>query len=73
MLIVADHIPRELRQIIEFLNEQMNPSIILALELRHFMVNDIKTLVPVVFGQTEQAIQERPLGDLARISRYPIS
>jgi hypothetical protein len=59
MLIVADHIPRELRQIVEFLNEQMNPSIILGLELRHFVGNDVKTLVPVVFGQTEQAIQEK--------------
>jgi hypothetical protein len=69
MLIVADHIPRELRQIVEFLNEQMNPSIILALELRHFVVNDIKTLVRVIFGQTEQAIQEkatrRPRPDLS--------
>jgi hypothetical protein len=36
MLFVADRIPPELRRIVEFLNQQMNPAEVLALELRHF-------------------------------------
>ena len=36
MLFVADKIPAELRRIVEFLNEQMNPAEVLALELRQF-------------------------------------
>jgi len=59
MMIVADLIPRELRRIVEFLNEQMSPATFLALELKHFERNDIKTLVPVVFGQTEHALLEK--------------
>lgn len=59
LLIVADQIPRELRRIVEFLNAQMNPATILALELRHFANGSVKTLVPVVFGQTELAVQEK--------------
>jgi hypothetical protein len=34
MLFVADRIPAELRRIVEFLNEQMDPAEVLALELR---------------------------------------
>ena len=36
MLFVADEIPTELRRIVEFLNEQMDPAEILAIELRQF-------------------------------------
>jgi hypothetical protein len=59
MLFVADEIPAELRRIVEFLNEQMSPAVVLALELRHFTGGNIKTLVPVVFGQTQRAVQEK--------------
>lgn len=63
MLFVADHIPRELRRIVEFLNEQMNPAVVLALELRQFATEGTgsatRTIVPVVFGQTERAAQEK--------------
>jgi len=63
MLFVADQIPRELRRIVEFLNEQMSPAVVLALELRQFSAQadglGTRTLVPVVFGQTERAAQEK--------------
>ncbi|WP_433968334.1 hypothetical protein [Tunturiibacter gelidiferens] len=36
LLFVADVIPRELRRIVEFLNRQMNPAEVLALELRQY-------------------------------------
>lgn len=57
MLIVADEIPRELRRIVEFLNEQMDPAEILAVELRHYLGKDEtrRILAPRVYGQTEQA------------------
>jgi hypothetical protein len=59
MLFVADRIPAELRRIVEFLNQQMSPAEILALELRQFVGEGIKTIVPMVYGQTEKAKQKK--------------
>lgn len=55
LLFVADHIPTELRRIVEFLNVQMDPAEVLALELRQFAGEGLRTIVPVVFGQTREA------------------
>jgi hypothetical protein len=56
LLFVADAIPRELRRVVEFLNRQMNPVEVLALELRQFSgENGLRTLVPTLYGQTEEA------------------
>jgi hypothetical protein len=66
MLFVADRIPPELKRIVEFLNEQMDPAEVLALELRHFAGQDLKTIVPVVYGQTERAQQEKAVGGQKR-------
>lgn len=55
LLIIADTIPKELQRIIEFLNEQMNPAEILGLEIKQFVGQDLKTLVPRVIGQTSNA------------------
>ncbi len=56
LLFVADAIPRELRRVVEFLNRQMNPAEVLALELRQFSGdNGLRTLVPTLYGQTEEA------------------
>jgi len=54
MLFVADEIPFELKQIVEFLNEQMNPAEVLAVEIRQYIGKDNKTLVPRVIGQTSK-------------------
>lgn len=62
MLFVADRIPPELRRIAEFLNEQMDPAEMLALELRHFAGDGLKTIVPTVYGQTEDARQRKETG-----------
>lgn len=56
LLFVADHIPSELRRIVEFLNGQMSPAEVLALELRQFAGQGLRTIVPVVFGQTREAV-----------------
>lgn len=55
LLFVADVIPAELRRIVEFLNEQMDPAEVLALELAQFGGGDLRTLVPRVIGLSERA------------------
>ena len=55
MVFVADVIPTELRRVVEFLNEQMDPAEVLAIEVRQFVGRGLKTLVPQLFGQTENA------------------
>jgi hypothetical protein len=56
MLFVADQIPSELRRVVEFLNQQMDPAEVLAVEIRQFTGGSgMRTLVPTVFGQTAAA------------------
>jgi hypothetical protein len=62
MLFVADRIPPELRRIVEFLNRQMSPAEVLALELRQFQGEGLKTIVPVLYGQTEEAQSRKEIG-----------
>lgn len=59
LLFVADVIPIELRRIVEFLNEQMDPAEVLAIELRQFASKDLKTIVPTVYGQTQATARKR--------------
>lgn len=59
LLFVADEIPGELRRIVEFLNQQMRPAEVLAVELRQFQGEGLRTLVPVVFGQTQEALKTK--------------
>jgi hypothetical protein len=55
MLFVADDIPVELRRIVEFLNTQMSPAEVLAIEVRQFVGAGVRSLVPAVYGHTEEA------------------
>jgi hypothetical protein len=59
MLFVADQIPVELRRIVEFLNTQMDPAEVLAIEIQQYVGEGLRTLVPRVFGQTESALQKK--------------
>jgi hypothetical protein len=52
MVFVADEIPLELRRIVEFLNGQMDPAEVLAVEIKQFVGQGLQTLVPRVIGQT---------------------
>lgn len=52
MLFVADEIQKELKRIIEFLNEQMDPAEVLGIEIRQFSGGGVKSLVPELVGQT---------------------
>jgi hypothetical protein len=69
MVFVADVIPQELRRIVEFLNGQMDPAEVLAVEIKQFVGQGLKTLVPRVIGQTAEA--ERKKGVSVR-SRYAL-
>ena len=53
MVFVSDSIPRELRRVVEFLNGQMNPAEVIAIEVNQYLsVDGTRTLVPRVIGQT---------------------
>ena len=56
MVFVADRIPQELQRIVEFLNEQMRPAEVLALEVEHYTTaNGMRLLAPRLVGKTERA------------------
>jgi hypothetical protein len=55
LIFVADRIPPELQRIVEFLNERMLPTEVLALELRHYSGGDFSTHIPRVLGLTANA------------------
>jgi len=59
LLLVADIIPKEMQRIIEFLNEQMSPCEILGLEIKQFLGQNLKTLVPRVIGSTINAKNQK--------------
>jgi hypothetical protein len=59
LVFVADEIPSELRRVVEFLNEQMDPAEVLAVEISQFVGESLKTLVPRVIGQTEEAQRKK--------------
>ena len=55
LVFVADRIPLELRRVVEFLNTQMDPAEVLALEIEQFVGSGLRTLVPRIVGQTAEA------------------
>lgn len=59
LVFVADVIPPELRRIVEFLNGQMNPAEVIAVEVRQFIGQGVRALVPRVLGQTAAAQQAK--------------
>lgn len=52
LVFIADEIPPELRRVVEFLNSQMDPAEVLAIEVKQYVGEGMKTLVPRVLGQT---------------------
>lgn len=55
LVFVADSIPPELQRVVEFLNTQMDPAEVLAVELPRYAARGLQTLVPRVIGQTQEA------------------
>lgn len=62
LVFVADLIPPELQRIVEFLNEQMDPAEVLAVEIKQYVGENMKTLVPRVIGQTAEAKRRKTGG-----------
>jgi hypothetical protein len=61
LVFLADQIPTELQAIVEFLNERLDPTEVLAIELRQHRTPDgLQVLVPRVIGQTAAAKAARP-------------
>lgn len=53
LVFVADEIPRELRRLVEFLNEKMPDIEVLAVEVKHFVGEGRRVVVPRVIGTTK--------------------
>ena len=66
LLLVADIIPKEMQRIIEFLNEQMSPCEILGMEIKQFLGQNLKTLVPRVIGSTVNAKNQKAVKSMSK-------
>jgi hypothetical protein len=67
LILVADDVPAEARRIIEFLNEQMSQTELLAVEIKQYGdASGLRTLVPRVYGHSEQAAQTKNPGSPQR-------
>ncbi len=62
LVFVADQIPSELLHIVEFLNGQMNPAEIYAVEVKQFVGSGQRTLVPRIVGRTAVAERSKASG-----------
>jgi len=62
LVFVADEIPRELRRVVEFLNEQMTAEVI-AIEVKQYVGEGLRTLVPRIIGQTAAAETRKVRGE----------
>jgi len=62
LIFVADEIPPELRRVVEFLNRFMDPVEVLAVEIKQYVGQGLKTLVPRVIGQTVEAQSKKSSG-----------
>jgi hypothetical protein len=66
LIFLADVIAADLRRVIEFLNRQMNPAEVLAIEIRQFAGGDTQLFVPRLFGQTVATLERKTASAAAR-------
>ncbi len=61
LVFVADQIPSQLQRVVEFLNKQMDPAEVLAIEIKQYVSpqETQKTLVSKIIGQTAEAQQRK--------------
>lgn len=64
LVFVADRIPLEVQRVVEFLNDQMNPAEVLAIEIRQYLgaQEGVQTIVPRLLGQTAKAQKRKTTG-----------
>lgn len=75
LVFVADLISRELRRVIEFLNEQMTQTEVIGVEIRQYVdaSGAHQTVVPRLIGQTEAARDIKTRSSAAGMRRYDVS
>lgn len=67
LIFAADTIPNRLRRVVEFLNEQMDPAEVLAIEVRQFTGDGgVRMVAPRVIGQSAKAEQRKGAPDARR-------
>lgn len=61
LIFVADEIPIPMRRVVEFLNEQVDPAEVLALEVKQYADTEegLRLLTPRLIGQTAEARQKK--------------
>jgi hypothetical protein len=59
LVFLADIIPDELRSIVEFLNAQMSPAEVFAVEVQQYAAPGVRTFIPRVVGATSLARQRK--------------
>ena len=57
MIFLADTIPLELKRIVEFLNQQMDPAEVFAVEVKQYLGGGLKALVPRLTGQHSDVLK----------------
>jgi hypothetical protein len=62
LVVLADAIPKELQRVVEFLNERMPDTEVLALEVQQYLGGGQQTLVPRVVGDTTAAQRVKATG-----------
>lgn len=66
MVYVADEISPEMRRIVEFLSKQMRTASICAIELRQFVGNGVKALIPDVIGSEYSSTERKTSSGIVR-------
>jgi len=56
LIFFFEQAPHELKRLVEFLNKQMNLTEVLLVEARHYRKDEVRIVVPRLFGFTEQAL-----------------
>jgi len=70
MIFVADVVPKELQRIVEFLNEQLDPAEVFAVEVRQFTGEAGIALVPRLIGGTVESQRRKATAGLRSSRRW---
>ena len=62
LVFVADEVPKELRRLVEFMNEKMADVEVLAITIKQYQGEEINALVPQVIGLTQAARDKKRPG-----------
>lgn len=63
LVFVADEIPTELRRLVEYLNERLLEVEVLAVEVKQFLGDGVRAVVPRIIGMTQKAIDVKSAGE----------